>query len=145
MMRAAARNRSRRACGIRSWRISGDGSVQFLPCPAAPQWNLGAADRPWRGRTQPPPYNLKPPKKIPEETAMAANPQAASKPATRVATVKLLIDGKFIESNAKQWRDIVNPATQEVVARVPMYYEAEVAKAVHSAAEAFKIWRNTPI
>ena len=49
---------------------------------------------------------------------MAANPQAASKPATRVATVKLLIDGKFIESNAKQWRDIVNPATQEVVARV---------------------------
>src|SRR5881394_3347928 len=71
---------------------------------------------------------------------MAANPQVVPAP-----TVKLLINGKFVESNAKQWRDIVNPATQEVLARVPMCDEAEVAKAVHSAAEAFKTWRNTPI
>ena len=76
---------------------------------------------------------------------MAASPQAVSKPQATTATVKLLIDGKFVESRAKQWRDVVNPATQEVLARVPMCDEAEVAQAVASAAEAFKTWRNTPI
>ena len=76
---------------------------------------------------------------------MAASPQAVQKTQSNVATVKLLIDGKFVESKAKQWRDVVNPATQEVLARVPMCDEAEVAQAVASAAAAFKTWRNTPI
>jgi len=71
---------------------------------------------------------------------MAANPQVATPP-----TVKLLIDGKFVESKAKAWRDVVNPATQEVLARVPMCDAAEVDAAVKAAAEAFKTWRNTPI
>ena len=71
---------------------------------------------------------------------MAANPQVATPP-----TVKVLIAGKMQESKAKAWRDVVNPATQEVLARVPMCDEAEVAVAVQSAAEAFKTWRNTPI
>ena len=48
---------------------------------------------------------------------MAANPQVVP---GNVPTVKLLIDGKFVESKAKDWRDVVNPATQEVLARVPM-------------------------
>jgi malonate-semialdehyde dehydrogenase (acetylating)/methylmalonate-semialdehyde dehydrogenase len=39
----------------------------------------------------------------------------------------------------------VNPATQEVLARVPMCGADEVEAAVRSAAEAFKTWRNTPI
>ena len=30
-------------------------------------------------------------------------------PATQVATVKLLIGGKFVESKTTEWRDIVNP------------------------------------
>jgi malonate-semialdehyde dehydrogenase (acetylating) / methylmalonate-semialdehyde dehydrogenase len=71
---------------------------------------------------------------------MAANPQVATPP-----TVKLLINGKFVESKAKAWRDVVNPATQEVLARVPMCDAAEVDKAVRAAAEAYKTWRNTPI
>jgi malonate-semialdehyde dehydrogenase (acetylating) / methylmalonate-semialdehyde dehydrogenase len=71
---------------------------------------------------------------------MAANPQ--SQP---VADVKLLIDGKFVASSAKQWRDVVNPATQEVLARVPMCDAAEVDRVVQSAAAAFKTWRNVPI
>jgi malonate-semialdehyde dehydrogenase (acetylating)/methylmalonate-semialdehyde dehydrogenase len=75
---------------------------------------------------------------------MAANPQAASKAATAPA-VKLLVDGKFIESKAKGWRDVVNPATQEVLARVPMCGADEVDAAVKSAAAAFKTWRNVPI
>src|SRR5689334_330806 len=73
---------------------------------------------------------------------MAANPKAV---AGTVPTVKLLINGKFVESKAKQWRDVVNPATQEVLARVPMCDAAEVGEAVKAAAEAFKTWKNTPI
>ena len=58
---------------------------------------------------------------------MAANPQARSQP---VPTVKLLINGQFVESKAKAWRDVVNPATQEVLARVPMCDAAEVGEAI---------------
>ena len=70
---------------------------------------------------------------------------AKVKPATTVATVKLLIGGKFIESKTTEWRDVVNPATQEVLAKVPFATPAEVDAAVASAKEAFKTWRKTPI
>ncbi len=65
--------------------------------------------------------------------------------ATEVATVKLLIDGAFVESRSEQWRDVVNPATQAVLARVPFATADEVDAAVRSAHQAFKSWRKTPI
>ncbi len=34
-------------------------------------------------------------------------------------TAKLLINGNFIESETEEWQDIINPATQEVIGRVP--------------------------
>lgn len=34
--------------------------------------------------------------------------------------VKLLIDGKFIDSKATKFVDVHDPATQEVVCRVPL-------------------------
>ncbi|NRH28426.1 CoA-acylating methylmalonate-semialdehyde dehydrogenase [Pseudomonas sp. MS19] len=64
---------------------------------------------------------------------------------TQVPTVQLLIDGKLVESKTSQWRDIVNPATQEVLARVPFATPDEMNAAVASAKEAFKTWRKTPI
>ena len=67
-----------------------------------------------------------------------------AQPAT-VPTVKLLINGKFVESKAKLWRDVINPATQEVLARVPMCDATEIDEAVQAAAEAFKTWKNAPI
>ncbi len=62
-----------------------------------------------------------------------------------IPSVKLLIGGEFVESTTQDWRDVVNPATQEVLARVPFATAAEVDRAVASAAEAFKTWRKTPI
>jgi malonate-semialdehyde dehydrogenase (acetylating)/methylmalonate-semialdehyde dehydrogenase len=62
-----------------------------------------------------------------------------------VPTVKLLIDGEFVESNATEWRDIVNPATQEVLARVPFATKEEVDAAIRAAHAAFATWKNTPI
>ena len=65
--------------------------------------------------------------------------------ATDIATVKLLIDGAFVESASKQWRNVVNPATQTVLARVPFATIDEVDAAVAAAKQAFKSWRKTPI
>ena len=62
-----------------------------------------------------------------------------------IATVKLLIDGEFVESRTTEWRDIVNPATQEVLARVPFATPDEMNAAVASAKKAFRTWRKTPI
>jgi malonate-semialdehyde dehydrogenase (acetylating)/methylmalonate-semialdehyde dehydrogenase len=62
-----------------------------------------------------------------------------------VPSVKLLIGGEFIESRSTQWRDVVNPATQQVLARVPFATPQELEAAVASAREAFKTWRKTPI
>jgi malonate-semialdehyde dehydrogenase (acetylating) / methylmalonate-semialdehyde dehydrogenase len=60
-------------------------------------------------------------------------------------TVKLLINGRFIESRTTEWQDVVNPATQEVLASVPFATDAEIDAAVTSAKEAFKTWRLTPL
>lgn len=65
--------------------------------------------------------------------------------AVKVATVKLLINGEFVESKTTEWRDVVNPATQQVLARVPFATQDEINAAVAAAKEAFKTWRKTPI
>ena len=71
---------------------------------------------------------------------------AVLKPQTQSpATVKLLINGKFVESKTKIWKDVVNPATQEVIARVPFATQDELNEAIAAAADAYKTWRNTAI
>ncbi|MDK2124565.1 CoA-acylating methylmalonate-semialdehyde dehydrogenase [Parachitinimonas caeni] len=62
-----------------------------------------------------------------------------------ISTVKLLIDGEFVESRTNEWRDVVNPATQEVLARVPFATADEMSAAVAAAKRAFPAWRDTPI
>ncbi|WP_213762164.1 CoA-acylating methylmalonate-semialdehyde dehydrogenase [Caballeronia sp. dw_19] len=75
----------------------------------------------------------------------ADRPAQAEQSNAGVRTAKLLIDGKFVESTTQEWRDIVNPATQDVVGRVPFATRAEVDAAVASAAKAFQTWRLTPL
>ena len=60
-------------------------------------------------------------------------------------TVKMLLDGKLIESQSSEWHDVVNPATQEVLAQVPFSTDAEIDAAVASASQAYKTWKNTPL
>ena len=62
-----------------------------------------------------------------------------------IARVKLLIGGEAIESQSSEWRDVVNPATQQVLARVPFATAEEVDAAVAAAQQAFAEWRLTPI
>ena len=59
--------------------------------------------------------------------------------------VPLYINGEFTQSSSEQWIDVVNPANQEVLAKVPCSTEQEVKAAIDSAQEAFKTWRNVPV
>ena len=74
--------------------------------------------------------------------AVLENPSAVS---ANHASVKLLINGKLVESKTQVWKDVVNPATQEVLARVPFATQDEINAAIEGAAQAFKTWKNTPI
>ncbi|MEO6021850.1 MAG: CoA-acylating methylmalonate-semialdehyde dehydrogenase, partial [Burkholderiales bacterium] len=79
---------------------------------------------------------------------MAANPDylaSQSQAAKIIPTVKLLINGEFVESRSTQWRDIVNPATQEILARVPFATGDEMEAAIASGKAAFKTWKDTPL
>ncbi len=64
---------------------------------------------------------------------------------TTVQTAKLLIDGQWVESKTTEWHDIVNPATQQVLAKVPFATAEEVNAAIDAAHRAFQTWKLTPI
>ena len=62
-----------------------------------------------------------------------------------VRQTPMIIGGKEVISQSTDWRDVLNPATQEVVARVPFCTLDEVDAAIENANEAFKTWRNTSL
>ncbi|KAJ1104561.1 hypothetical protein NDU88_001971 [Pleurodeles waltl] len=62
-----------------------------------------------------------------------------------VPTTKLLIDGKFVDSNTSEWISIHNPATNEVIGRVPKATRTEMEAAVDSCKRAFASWSETSI
>ena len=54
------------------------------------------------------------------------------------------IDGLWVESAAADFIDVINPATQERLAKTPLGSPSEVDDAVKAASAAFPDWRNTP-
>jgi malonate-semialdehyde dehydrogenase (acetylating) / methylmalonate-semialdehyde dehydrogenase len=54
------------------------------------------------------------------------------------------INGRWTDSPTKEWREVMNPATGEVLAQVPLADAAEVSQAVEAASAAFPDWRRTP-
>ncbi|MFC7392273.1 CoA-acylating methylmalonate-semialdehyde dehydrogenase [Scopulibacillus cellulosilyticus] len=64
---------------------------------------------------------------------------------SKVETLKNFINGQWVPSGAKDIQDVPNPATEEIVARVPISTFDDVDKAVTAAKEAFKTWRKTPV
>jgi malonate-semialdehyde dehydrogenase (acetylating) / methylmalonate-semialdehyde dehydrogenase len=55
------------------------------------------------------------------------------------------IDNEFKASSADKWIDLYDPATNNLVTRVPQSTDAELQAAVDSAKKAFPAWRNTSI
>lgn len=62
-----------------------------------------------------------------------------------VPTTKMFIDGKFVESKTTEWIDLHDPATNDVVTRVPKCTQSEMELAVESSKKAFKTWSQTSI
>jgi malonate-semialdehyde dehydrogenase (acetylating)/methylmalonate-semialdehyde dehydrogenase len=62
-----------------------------------------------------------------------------------VKTVPLFINGEFIESKTSTWLPVVNPATNEVIAKCPQATQAEMDLAVNSSYEAFQKWKKVPV
>ncbi|KAL4832404.1 hypothetical protein H8958_001949, partial [Nasalis larvatus] len=62
-----------------------------------------------------------------------------------VPAVKLFIDGKFVESKSDKWIEIHNPATNEVIGRVPQATKAEMDAAIASCKRAFPAWADTSV
>jgi len=55
------------------------------------------------------------------------------------------LDNKFVPSQATQWIDLHDPATNNLVTRVPQSTDAELTAAVDSAEKAFKSWKETSL
>ncbi|UCE16931.1 MAG: aldehyde dehydrogenase family protein, partial [Candidatus Bathyarchaeota archaeon] len=51
--------------------------------------------------------------------------------------------GEWVESKSDKILDVTNPATQKVIAKVPVSTRAEIDEAVKVAKETFPMWRNT--
>lgn len=58
--------------------------------------------------------------------------------------IKNLIGGCWLPSQSERTRDVLNPATNEALARIPMSTVEEANRAVEAAQEAFWAWRSTP-
>jgi malonate-semialdehyde dehydrogenase (acetylating)/methylmalonate-semialdehyde dehydrogenase len=55
------------------------------------------------------------------------------------------LDNQFLASKATQWIELNDPATNNLVTRVPQSTDEELTAAVDSAEKAFKSWRNTSL
>lgn len=62
-----------------------------------------------------------------------------------VKICQLFIGGKWQKSKTTEFGNVMNPATDEVLARVPFCTPAEVNAAIEAAAAAFPSWSNTPV
>jgi malonate-semialdehyde dehydrogenase (acetylating)/methylmalonate-semialdehyde dehydrogenase len=54
------------------------------------------------------------------------------------------VNGEWVDSRSTELLDVVNPATTEVLARVPLSTPEEVEMAIQAAKDAFLEWRETP-
>src|SRR5262245_25779460 len=64
--------------------------------------------------------------------------------ATATRTLENYVGGRWTASKAARFGEIRNPATDELLARVPLGGRADVDAAVAAAARAFPEWRRTP-
>lgn len=59
-------------------------------------------------------------------------------------SLKMFIDGKFIENTTGKWIDVLNPSTEEVIARQPDGTVDDVRTAIDAAEKAQADWEKLP-
>ncbi|PBC27044.1 methylmalonate-semialdehyde dehydrogenase [acylating] [Apis cerana cerana] len=70
---------------------------------------------------------------------------AARTYSSSIPTVKMYIDGQFVESRATEFTDVHDPATNELLCRTPKCTKEEMETAVKCAKEAYAKWKNTSV
>ena len=68
-----------------------------------------------------------------------------ARPFSTAPSTKLFINGEFVESRTDKWIDVHNPATNELVTRVPCATQAEMTAAVDAAQAAFSQWSEESV
>lgn len=63
---------------------------------------------------------------------------------TQVTRVANYAGGQWKQPAAAEWLPVLNPATNQLLAEVPLSAEPDVAAAIEAAAGAFPEWRRTP-
>ena len=63
-------------------------------------------------------------------------------PASLLEDNRMLIGGRWVPAASGETIDVINPATQEVLARVPSGGKEDVDAAVEAATAAFALWRE---
>lgn len=58
--------------------------------------------------------------------------------------LKMFIDGKFVDNASGKWIDVVNPSTEEIIAKMPDGTVEDVKKAIDSADVAQSAWEKLP-
>jgi malonate-semialdehyde dehydrogenase (acetylating)/methylmalonate-semialdehyde dehydrogenase len=78
----------------------------------------------------------------PREQAVINGHETATNAA--VTTIQNYIGGRWVASDATRFGEVRNPATDTVLARVPLGGAADVDRAVQAALKAYPAWRATP-
>ncbi|XP_057671538.1 probable methylmalonate-semialdehyde dehydrogenase [acylating], mitochondrial [Diorhabda carinulata] len=60
-------------------------------------------------------------------------------------TTKLFIDGNFVDSKTTEWIDLHDPATNNLVTKVPKSTTSEMEAAVESSKNAYESWKQTSV
>ncbi|MCI0607555.1 MAG: aldehyde dehydrogenase family protein, partial [Anaerolineae bacterium] len=55
------------------------------------------------------------------------------------------INGEWVKPNVKEYLDVINPATGQLIARTPLSSVSDVDLAAKAGSDAFPAWRRTPV
>lgn len=62
-----------------------------------------------------------------------------------ITTLRNYIGGEWVEASTDKVQQVFNPATEEVLAHVPISTQEDVDRAVRAAKEAFQSWKDVPV
>ena len=77
-------------------------------------------------------------------TPIAPDTVEAKSPTTKADVVPNYVNGQWCAASTNEFQEVLNPATQQVLARTPLSSAADVDAAVQAAAAACPEWRRTP-
>ena len=78
------------------------------------------------------------------ESAVASPSSRPAGAGRDVETLKNFVGGRWVDSRGREFQDVHNPATGDIIAKAPLSTAKDVDDAVQAAKKAFPAWRDTP-